>query len=91
MYSVFDFARGGELRLWVRSRRAPSLTRVDHGPSPRLTPGDADSVFKITQRGSTPTGNIRGVAAKYGVEITSSGVTLDLSGLTVGNRRIAGW
>jgi len=45
------------------------------------TPGDADSLFKITQRGSYYlTGNIQGVAAKHGVEITASGVTLDLNG-----------
>ena len=45
------------------------------------TPGDADSLFKITQRGSYYlTGNITGVAGKHGVEITASGVTLDLMG-----------
>jgi len=46
-----------------------------------MTPGDADSVFKITLRGSYYlTGNISGVAAKHGIEITASGVTLDLNG-----------
>jgi len=45
------------------------------------TPGDADSLFKITQRGSYYlTGNITGVVAKHGVEIAASGVTLDLNG-----------
>jgi parallel beta-helix repeat protein len=45
------------------------------------TPGDADSLFKITQPGSYYlTGNITGVANKYGIEITASGVTLDLNG-----------
>lgn len=45
------------------------------------TPGDADSVFKITQPGSYYlAGNVTGVAAKYGVEIAASGVTLDLNG-----------
>src|SRR6187397_3128637 len=45
------------------------------------TPGDADSVFKITQSGSYYlAGNITGVSAKYGVEIAASGVTLDLNG-----------
>ncbi|MFN0012237.1 MAG: right-handed parallel beta-helix repeat-containing protein [Phycisphaerales bacterium] len=45
------------------------------------TPGDADSVFRITQPGSYYlTGNITGVAGKRGVEITVSGVTLDLNG-----------
>ncbi len=45
------------------------------------TPGDADSLFKITQPGSYYlTGNITGVAGKHGIEITASGVTLDLNG-----------
>lgn len=45
------------------------------------TPGDANSLFKITQRGSFYlTGNIQGVAAKHGIEIAASGVTLDLNG-----------
>ena len=45
------------------------------------TPGDADSLFKITQPGSYYlTGNITGIAAKHGIEIVSSGVTIDLNG-----------
>lgn len=45
------------------------------------TPGDANSVFRISQPGSYYlTGNITGVAAKHGVEIEASGVTLDLNG-----------
>ncbi len=45
------------------------------------TPGDADSLFKITQPGSYyVTGNITGVVGKHGIEITASGVTLDLMG-----------
>lgn len=48
------------------------------------TPGDADatpSLFKITQPGSYMlTGNITGVAGKSGIEIASSGVTIDLNG-----------
>ncbi len=45
------------------------------------TPGDADSLFKITLRGSYYlTGNITGVVGKSGVEIAASGVTLDLMG-----------
>jgi len=45
------------------------------------TPGDADSLYKITQPGSYYlTGSITGVAGKHGVEITSSGVSLDLNG-----------
>ena len=45
------------------------------------TPGDANSLFKITTRGSYYlTGNITGVANKHGIEIAASGVTLDLNG-----------
>ncbi len=45
------------------------------------TPGDADSLFKITQPGSYYLiGNITGVVGKHGVEIAASGVTLDLNG-----------
>lgn len=45
------------------------------------TPGDADSLFKISQPGSYYlTGNIAGVVGKHGIEITASGVTLDLRG-----------
>jgi parallel beta-helix repeat protein len=45
------------------------------------TPGDADSLYKITQPGSYYlTGNITGVVGKHGIEIAASGVTLDLNG-----------
>lgn len=45
------------------------------------TPGDNDSLFKITQPGSYYfIGNITGVAGKYGIEIAVSGVSLDLNG-----------
>ena len=49
------------------------------------TPGDADSLFKITQPGSYYlTGNVTGVAAKHGVEIAVAvngpSVTIDLMG-----------
>ena len=45
------------------------------------TPGDTDSLFKITQRGSYYlTGNTTGVVGKHGIEIAASGVTLDLMG-----------
>ncbi|MDX2145908.1 MAG: right-handed parallel beta-helix repeat-containing protein [Planctomycetota bacterium] len=48
------------------------------------TPGDADSLFKITQSGSYYlTGNVIGVADKHGIEIAASGVTLDLNGFEV--------
>ncbi|MFZ4487327.1 MAG: hypothetical protein ACOYO9_12140, partial [Candidatus Nanopelagicales bacterium] len=58
------------------------------GPEPRIpisdttTPGDADSLFRITQPGSYYlTGNITGVANKHGIKIIATGsVTLDLNG-----------
>jgi len=46
-----------------------------------MTPGDADSLFKITQPGSYYlTANVTGVSGKSGIEIGVSGVTLDLMG-----------
>jgi parallel beta-helix repeat protein len=57
------------------------------GPEPRIavnatnTPGDGDSLYRITQPGSYYlTGNVTGVANKHGIEIVASGVTLDLNG-----------
>lgn len=48
------------------------------------TPGDADSVYTITQPGSYYlTGNITGVAGKYGIEIASSDVAIDLNGFAL--------
>lgn len=45
------------------------------------TPGDANSLFNITQPGSYYlTGNITGVDGKHGIDINVSGVTLDLNG-----------
>jgi len=45
------------------------------------TPGDADSLFKITQRGSYYlTDNITGAVGKHGIEIAANGVTIDLMG-----------
>lgn len=44
-------------------------------------PGDANSLFVISQPGSYYlTGNITGQTAKNGIKITSGGVTLDLNG-----------
>jgi len=60
-----------------------TLTEVEPRTAINLTntPGDADSLFKITQRGSYYlTGNITGVVGKHGIEIAASGVTLDLMG-----------
>ena len=60
-----------------------TLTQVE----PRIeinatnTPGDANSLYKITQPGSYYlTGNITGVVGKHGIEIASSSVTIDLGG-----------
>jgi parallel beta-helix repeat protein len=48
------------------------------------TPGDADSVFKITQPGSYYlTGNLSGLSGKSGIEITANNVTIDLCGFTM--------
>ncbi len=48
------------------------------------TPGDADSVFKITQPGSYYlTGNVTGVNAKHGIELAASNVTIDLNGFAL--------
>ena len=69
---------------------APTMKTLDQ-IEPRVainatnTPGDADSLFKITQPGSYYlTGNITGVAGKHGIEIAAPangpGVTIDLMG-----------
>ncbi|RMD64345.1 MAG: hypothetical protein D6824_04110, partial [Planctomycetota bacterium] len=48
------------------------------------TPGDADSVFKITQSGSYYLlGDVVGERLKFGIEITAPNVTLDLNGFTL--------
>lgn len=63
-----------------------TLTEIEPRTAINLanTPGDADSLFKITQPGSYYlTGNITGVAGKHGVEIATSGVSLDLMGFTL--------
>jgi len=62
----------GKTLVEVEPRIAINLTN---------TPGDADSLFKISQPGSyCLTGNITGVAGKHIIEIAASGVTLDLNG-----------
>lgn len=57
------------------------------GPEARVavnetnTPGDDDSVFKISGPGSYYlTGNVTGASGEAGIEIASDGVTLDLNG-----------
>jgi parallel beta-helix repeat protein len=53
------------------------------------TPGDSDSLFKITQPGSYYLArNISGVAGKHGIEVNANGVTLDLNGFEI--RGVAG-
>jgi hypothetical protein len=48
------------------------------------TPGDADSLFRITQPGSYYlTGNTTGVAGKSGIEVAADNVTIDLNGFTL--------
>ncbi len=48
------------------------------------TPGDADSVFRISQPGSYYlTGEVLGAPGMAGIEIVATSVTLDLSGMTV--------
>jgi parallel beta-helix repeat protein len=45
------------------------------------TPGDGDSLYKITQPGSYYlTGNVQGVAGKMGIEVVTSHVTIDMRG-----------
>src|SRR4029079_14214982 len=65
---------------------APTMKTLDE-VEPRIavnstnTPGDADSLDKITQPGSYYlTGNITGVFGKMGIEIAANGVTIDLMG-----------
>ncbi|MBL8761890.1 MAG: hypothetical protein JNL50_11375 [Phycisphaerae bacterium] len=48
------------------------------------TPGDADSLYRITQPGSYYlAGNLTGASGKYGIEIAASGVTLELMGFSL--------
>jgi len=79
------FARAGDLNPPAGSVVKTMKTLVEVEPRTAInatnTPGDADSLFKITLPGSYYlTGNITGVAAKHGIEIAVSGVTLDLNG-----------
>jgi hypothetical protein len=48
------------------------------------TPGDSNSIYKITQPGSYYlTGNMAGVSGKHGIEITASDVSIDLMGFVL--------
>ncbi|MGD9691008.1 MAG: right-handed parallel beta-helix repeat-containing protein [Phycisphaerales bacterium] len=52
--------------------------------SATTTPGGATAILRISQPGSYYlTGNVIGVAGRHGIEISSSGVTLDLNGFEV--------
>ena len=51
---------------------------------PLTTPGDADSIYRITQPGSYYlTGEVLGKAGFYGIQIEANDVSLDLMGFTV--------
>lgn len=57
------------------------------GPEPRIpinatnTPGDADSLFVISQPGSYYlTGNITGLIGKHGIKLTTGNISIDLCG-----------
>jgi len=48
------------------------------------TPGDSNSIYKITQPGSYYlTANLTGASGEHGIEITSSDVTIDLYGFVL--------
>lgn len=48
------------------------------------TPGDADSLYRISQPGSYYlTGNVQGVSGKSGIEVAASNVVIDLNGFTM--------
>ena len=68
---------------------APTMKSLDQ-IEPRIvinatnTPGDANSVFKISQPGSYYlAANVTGVSGKNGIKIEASNVTIDLMGFTV--------
>lgn len=55
------------------------------------TPGDADSLYRITQPGSYYlTGNIVGVPNKHTIEIAASHVSIDLCGFAIDNQTTPG-
>ena len=61
---------------------APAEARTPIGLD--TTPGDTDSLYRITQPGSYfLTGNLTGVSGKCGIEIAASRVTIDLNGFTM--------
>jgi parallel beta-helix repeat protein len=68
---------------------APTMKTLDQVEpriplGPLTTPGDADSVYKITTPGSYYlTGNLFGSSGKSGIEIATGNVTVDLGGFLV--------
>jgi hypothetical protein len=72
---------------------APIMKTLDQ-VQPRIplnattTPGDGNSVFRISQPGSYYlTGNLTGVVNKHGIEVEASHVTIDLMGFTMDGKR----
>lgn len=67
----------------------PTMKPLDHveprtAIGPETTPGDADSVYRITEPGSYYlTADVLGEAGKHGIEVHASDVTIDLMGFTV--------
>lgn len=78
-----SFAQGSLTPPGSPAPTMKTLTQIEPRTpiSTNSTPGDGDSLFRITQPGSYYlTTNLTGVAAKHGIEIAASGVTLDLMG-----------
>jgi parallel beta-helix repeat protein len=80
------FSQGG---LTPSGAPAPTMKTLQQ-VEPRIpinstyTPGDADSLFRIVRPGSYyVTTNLSGEAAKHGIEVAASGVTLDLMGFSL--------
>ena len=88
MAAAAGFARGGPLTPPVGTVAPTGRTLLEVEPripvGPATTPGDANSVYRITQPGSYYLiGNVQGVANKHGIVIAASDVTLDLMGFDV--------
>lgn len=63
-----------------------SLTEIEPriAIGPATTPGDGDSVRRITQSGSYyMTGTISATSGRAGIEVTASGVTIDMNGFEI--------